>query len=149
MGTSKKSVDLKILIIGSGGFLGKWVKNILQNNQEHLIDEIPGKDFVDITKKDEFESFIKSSKPNVVINCAAFVGGIAYGYKYPSKILDLNSKMALNLYSVLNKNNVNLLINPISNCAYPKHLTTYKEDEFFSGPPHESVYDYAVAKDYL
>ena len=99
MGTSKKSVDLKILIIGSGGFLGKWVKNILQNNQEHLIDEIPGKDFVDITKEDEFESFIKSSKPNVVINCAAFVGGIAYGYKYPSKILDLNSKMALNLYS--------------------------------------------------
>ena len=97
MGTSKKSVDLKILIIGSGGFLGKWVKNILQNNQEHLIDEIPGKDFVDITKEDEFESFIESSKPNVVINCAAFVGGIAYGYKYPSKILDLNSKMALNL----------------------------------------------------
>ena len=59
---------------------------------------------------------------------------------------NLNSKMALNLYYVLNKNNVNLLINPISNCAYPEHLTTYKEEEFFSGPPHESVYNYAVAK---
>jgi len=146
LGISKKSVNLKILIIGSGGFLGGWVKNLLQNSNEHLIEEIPGKNFVDITKEDEFDSFIKSSKPDIVINCAAFVGGIAYGYKYPSKILNLNSKMALNLYSVLNKNNVNLLINPISNCAYPKHLTTYKEEDFFSGPPHESVYNYAVAK---
>ena len=126
MGISKKC-KLKILIIGSGGFLGGWVKNLLQNS-EHLIE----KSLVKIYRynKDKFDSFIKSSKPDVVINCAAFVGGIAYGYKYPSKILNLN-KMALNLYSILNKN-VSSIDKSISNCAYPEHLTTYKEESFLA-----------------
>ena len=54
--------------------------------------------------------------------------------------------MALNLYEISRKNDVGILINPISNCAYPGHLTTYVESQFFDGPPHESVYNYGIAK---
>ena len=50
-------------------------------------------------------------------------------------MLSENTKMALNLYQVSNENKVSILINPISNCAYPGHLDTYKEDHFFDGPP--------------
>ena len=38
--------------------------------------------------------------------------------------------MAINLYNASQKNKVEKLINPISNCAYPGNLTTYKEDYF-------------------
>ena len=55
-----------------------------------------------------------------------------------------NSKMALNLYQVSYENKVSILVNPISNCAYPGHLDTYKEDNFYDGPPHDSVYIFGI-----
>ena len=55
-------------------------------------------------------------------------------------------QMALNLYQVSNENKVSILINPISNCAF-RHLDTYKEDNFFDGPPHDSVYNYGMSKE--
>ena len=57
-----------------------------------------------------------------------------------------NSTMAINLYRASQKNKVKKLINPISNCAYPRNLTTYKEENFFDGPPDDSVYNYGIAK---
>ena len=54
--------------------------------------------------------------------------------------------MAINLYRASQKNKVKKLINPISNCAYPRNLTTYKEENFFDGPPDDSVYNYGIAK---
>ena len=44
------------------------------------------------------------------------------------------------------EHNVEKLINPISNCAYPGKLTTYKEEHFFEGPPDKSVYNYGISK---
>ena len=79
-------------------------------------------------------------KPKIIINCAAFVGGISYGYKYPARMLSENSSMAINLYNLSLEHNVEKLINPISNCAYLVELTTYKEEQFFEGPPDKSVY---------
>ena len=125
---------------------GKLGKKILLSQTNHEVIEINGKEVVDITKVGDLENFISKNKPEAIINCAAFVGGISYGYKYPAKLLYENLKMSLNLYEVSRKNDVGMLINPISNCAYPGHLTTYVEDQFFDGPPHESVYDYGTAK---
>ncbi|MAV05163.1 MAG: GDP-L-fucose synthetase [Flavobacteriaceae bacterium] len=135
---------MKVLIVGSGGFLGSHVKTILNN--EHDIFEITGKKQIDITKYDELDEYLSELRPGIVINCAAFVGGISYGYKYPARMLYENSTMAINLYRASQKNKVEKLINPISNCAYPGNLTTYKEDYFFDGPPDDSVYNYGIAK---
>ena len=62
------------------------------------------------------------------------------------KMLYLNSTMAINLYLASVNNSVRKLINPISNCAYPGKLSTYRENEFFTGPPDESVYNYGISK---
>ena len=40
----------------------------------------------DFTSKLEFD---------YIINCAAFVGGIAYGYKYPAEMLVVNSRIVI------------------------------------------------------
>ena len=137
---------MKVLVVGSKGFLGSWVKKMLLTDTNHETLEISGKESLDITKIEDLQNFVSKHKPEAIINCAAFVGGISYGYKYPARLLYENSKMALNLYEISRKNDVGILINPISNCAYPGHLTTYVESQFFDGPPHESVYNYGIAK---
>ena len=137
---------MKVLVVGSKGFLGSWVKKMLLADTNHETLEISGKESLDITKIEDLQNFVSKHKPEAIINCAAFVGGISYGYKYPARLLYENSKMALNLYEISRKNDVGILINPISNCAYPGHLTTYVESQFFDGPPHESVYNYGIAK---
>ena len=137
---------MKVLVVGSKGFLGSWVKKMLLTDTNHETLEIPGKESLDITKIEDLQNFVSKHKPDAIINCAAFVGGISYGYKYPARLLYENSKIALNLYEISRKNDVGILINPISNCAYPGHLTTYVESQFFDGPPHESVYNYGIAK---
>ena len=136
---------MKILIIGTNGFLGKHVKNkAIELDYEVL--EITGKQDIDITKYDNLKNFINDSKPEVIINCAAFVGGISYGFKYPAQMLNINALMALNLYNIIKETKVKKLINPISNCAYPGNLNLYKEEDFFKGPPDSSVYNYGIAK---
>ena len=137
---------MKVLVVGSKGFLGSWVKKMLLADANHETLEISGKESLDITKIEDLQNFVSKHKPEAIINCAAFVGGISYGYKYPARLLYENSKIALNLYEISRKNDVGILINPISNCAYPGHLTTYVESQFYDGPPHESVYNYGIAK---
>ena len=134
----------KILLVGSSGFLGKNVfEKINNDNNVHVIS---GKKDCDISKIDEFRSYIDNLDFEYVINCAAFVGGIAYGYKYPAEMLSINSKIANNIYEISKEKSVKMLINPIPNCVYPGHLDTYKEEDLWEGPPHESVFYYALAK---
>ena len=137
---------MRVLIVGSEGFLGGWVKKLLLEDNEHELIEIRGKSDLNIINIESLNKYFLKHKPQAVINCAAFVGGISYGYKFPAKMLYENSKMALNLYQVSNENKVTILVNPISNCAYPGHLDTYKEDNFYDGPPHDSVYNYGMSK---
>ena len=137
---------MKVLVIGSHGFLGKHVKTLLERQNNHVVLEITGKNHVDITQYDSLNEFLSESRPDILINCAAFVGGISYGYKYPAKMLYENSSMAINLYKASTKHKIKKLINPISNCAYPGNLSTYKEEYFFDGPPDESVYNYGISK---
>ena len=125
---------MKVLVVGSSGFLGGWVKKLLIEDNEHEIIEIYGKKDLDITNAKSLNEFFLKHKPQAVINCAAFVGGISYGYKFPAKMLSENSKMALNLYKVSNENKVSILVNPISNCAYPGHLDTYKDCLLYTSP---------------
>ena len=61
-------------------------------------------------------------------------------------MLAINSKISNNVYEVAKEKSVKMLVNPIPNCVYPGHLDTYKEESLWEGPPHESVFYYALAK---
>ena len=39
-----------------------------------------------------------------------------------------------------------MLVNPISNCAYPEDQTLYLEENFWQGKPHDSVFDMVSLK---
>ena len=66
---------MKILTIGTNGFLGSWVNKLLQSEHSNFeILEIPGKEECDLTEFSEISNYLKEKSPDVVINCAAFVG---------------------------------------------------------------------------
>ena len=134
-----------ILLIGSQGFLGSHVKNLLDQNHVNY-QEIKNKKDVDIRNLEELENFVTQNEFNSIINCSAFVGGIAFGYKYQADLLQINSIMAVNIYEIAKKYKIEKVINPISNCVYPGHLELYEEKNFWNGPPHESVFNYGLSK---
>jgi GDP-L-fucose synthase len=85
-------------------------------------------------------------KPTSVLNCAAYVGGIQFGYKHPAELFHNNLQMTLNLLEACRESGVRRLVNPISNCAYPGEASFFKESEFWNGPLHDSVMVYGFVR---
>ena len=135
----------KILVIGTNGFLGKHIKGLFEKEKESIF-EIQGKSQVDLTREEEIESYLSQNSIEKIINCSAFVGGISYGYKFPVEMLVTNTQMTINLYNAASRNGVQHIVNPISNCAYPGSLEVYKEENFWEGPPHSSVFYYGLSR---
>ena len=137
-----------LLILGANGFLGKNIVNKLIEKNEYKVYQLNGKNDLDLTKDNLLNNYLSENKIHYIINCAAFVGGIAYGYDFPAELLMKNTTMASNIYKSAHENGVELLVNPISNCAYPKNQNLYEEEYFWDGAPHESVFEYGLSKKY-
>tara|TARA_A100001388_G_scaffold233939_1_gene187073 strand:- start:247 stop:1176 length:930 start_codon:yes stop_codon:yes gene_type:complete len=138
-----------LLILGSNGFLGKNVFELVKHDKRFNIFDLKGKEDLDLTKDDLLDNYLKNKNIDYIINCAAFVGGIAYGYDYPAELIRKNTIMASNIYHSSYLNDIKLLINPISNCAYPEDQNLYLEENFWQGKPHDSVFEYGFSKKML
>jgi GDP-L-fucose synthase len=136
---------MSILVTGATGFLGKRVCKKLQ---ERELSYIPTSKSLglDLRNTEKTLSFFKEHKPKYILNCAAYVGGIQFGYKHFADIFENNLLMTVNLLKASRIHKVTRLVNPISNCAYPAEATLFKEDEFWNGPLHESVMVYGFVR---
>jgi GDP-L-fucose synthase len=134
-----------ILVTGCSGFLGKRVCRLLDLSGQPFVG-ISRATGPDLCNRDETLNFFAKNKPKTVLNCAAFVGGIQFGYKHPAELFNKNLHMALNLLEASNEARVRRIVNPISNCAYPGASSLFKEEEFWDGPLHESVMVYGFAR---
>ncbi len=134
-----------ILVTGATGFVGKRVCKLLeQQNKIFLRTSLSlGLDLRD--QKSTFD-FFEKNKIESVINCAAFVGGIQFGFKHPVELFQNNLLMSINLLAAAQKYKIKRIINPISNCAYPAQATLFKEEEFWNGPLHDSVLVYGFVR---
>ncbi len=134
-----------ILVLGATGFVGNHVCQLLEDR---------GLDFVGVSKstgvnlEDEAETLqaFQQHKPAKVINCASYVGGIAFVRKQPVAVFEKNMRMALNILKASDAVGVKRLVNPISNCAYPAQANLFREEEFWDGPLHETVLVYGFAR---
>lgn len=134
-----------ILVTGCTGFLGKRVCRQLEANGIPYLGT-SRQTGLDLRDRQATLTFFADKKPTKVLNCAAFVGGIQFGYKYPAELFHNNLQMTLNLLEAAQTNKVQRIVNPISNCAYPGAATFFKEDEFWDGPLHESVMVYGFVR---
>ena len=134
-----------ILITGATGFLGKRVCKLL--DQQGLPYTKTSLSLgTDLRDKEQTFTLFKSIKPDFVLNCASFVGGIQFGAKHPVELFQNNLQMTLNLLAAAKEFNVKRMVNPISNCAYPGKATLFKEEEFWDGPLHDSVLVYGFVR---
>lgn len=134
-----------ILVTGATGFVGARVCRKLTDRKIPFTKTslTMGCDLRDPVAA---EKLFETVRPEKVINCAAFVGGIQFGYKYPVELFKNNLLMTIQLLECCHKYKVKRLVNPISNCAYPAKATLFKESEFWDGPLHESVMVYGFAR---
>ena len=134
-----------ILLTGATGFLGKRVSRQLQ--AKGLPFTATSKSLgVDLRNSSELSDLMADTKPDYILNCAAFVGGIQFGHQHPVELFQNNLQMTLNLLEAAQQFGVARVVNPISNCAYPGDATLFKEDQFWDGPLHESVMVYGFVR---
>lgn len=134
-----------ILVTGATGFLGKRVcKRLDAMGLTYRRTSLSlGLDLRDLKAVLEFFS---ETKPSQIINCAAYFGGIQFGYKYPAEIFTFNLQMTINLMEACRIFNVGRFVNPVSNCSYPGEASVFREAEYWNGPLHESVLVFGFAR---
>jgi GDP-L-fucose synthase len=131
---------MKILILGGQGFLGKNLVNAFQKTQ-HQIFAMSRRNGLNLLDYQSTQSCLQDIRPNVIYNCAAHTGGLPYVTQFPADIFAENLQMSLNLYRAVQLVCPSaLIINPLSNCAYPGDRELYCESEWLQGEVHPSVY---------
>ena len=134
-----------ILVTGASGFLGKRVCRLLcELGKEYMPTSLSLG--LDLRNRKATLDYFNKNKPHYVLNCAAYVGGIQFGYKHPAELFSNNLQITLNLLEASKASGVNRIVNPISNCSYPGNVSLFKEDEYWNGPLHESVMVYGFVR---
>ena len=102
---------------------------------------------VDLRNRDAVFSFLRETKPDVVIDAAARVGGIHANSTYPAEFLSDNLQMQVNLMDAANDIEVDRLLFLGSSCIYPKYAEQpIKESSLLTGELEPTNDAYAIAK---
>jgi GDP-L-fucose synthase len=134
-----------ILVTGATGFLGKRVCRALDNRGVGYTRTSLSLG-TDLRSRDATMSLFDQVRPTDVLNCAAYVGGIQFGYKHPAELFSNNLLMSVHLLEGCHRYAIRRMVNPISNCAYPANATLFRESQFWDGPLHESVMVYGFVR---
>jgi GDP-L-fucose synthase len=130
--------------LGHTGFLGSQILKRLQTENQKVFGVSKSSGF-DMRNSKVISEILEIYNPEVIVNCAANVGGIAYGLKNRVSIFQDNAQINLNVLELAHQAKARL-INPISNCSYPGRLNRYSEDKYWDGPVDSSVSSYGNAK---
>ena len=136
----------KIFIAGHNGMVGSAIvralesygySNILTKNRSDL----------DLLSQRQVEEFIYYEKPDVVIDCAAKVGGIHSNNTYRADFIYSNLQIQNNLIHYSHKHEVKKLLFLGSSCIYPKFTDQPIKEEYLLRSPLEATNEpYALAK---
>jgi len=90
---------------------------------------------------------LKDTDPDIVLCCAGKVGGVRFNRLHGKELLEINSRISLNIFSAAEKLGIKSLINFGSSCMYPKSIEyNLRPSDLMSGPLEESSAPYALAK---
>lgn len=136
----------KIFITGHKGLVGSSIYSLLKKRgYKNLI--IASRNEVNLLDKKKVEKFFKKKKIEIVINCAAKVGGILANSNNPVDFFYENVQMQNNLLIVAEKHKVKRFIYLGSSCIYPKDTKTpIKESQLLTGKLEKTNEAYALAK---
>jgi len=136
----------KWLIAGSSGMVGRGIVRIAQSQGISDIVEVTSKT-CDLRNLQKTRELLLDTKPDVVIDAAAKVGGILANSMEPVDFMINNLQIQTNLFSASHEANVRKVVFLSSSCVYPKLASQpIKESSLLTGSLEETNSAYAVAK---
>ena len=139
--------NLKVLVFGSNGLVGNSVSRILNDSSKVGELYLSQRSDTDLEEKIQIEKKISEVKPDIIINCAAKVGGIYANNTYRTDFLIKNLKINLNLIESIKDIKDLKLINLGSSCIYPLNAPDpIKESSFLDGKLEPTNSPYALGK---
>ena len=136
----------KIFVAGHNGMVGSAVVrslklsgygNILTQERSNL----------DLTSQEQVREYILDQKPDIVINCAAKVGGIHSNNVYRADFIYSNLQIQNNLIHFSHIHGVKKLLFLGSSCIYPKFTDQPIKEEYLLRSPLEPTNEpYAISK---
>jgi GDP-L-fucose synthase len=136
----------RVFVAGHRGLVGSAVwRHLSEQGFTNLIG-VSSRE-LDLRNRDAVFDFFDSTRPEVVVDAAARVGGIHANNTYPAEFLSDNLLMQVNLMDAANHNDVDRLIFLGSSCIYPKFADQpIREDSLLTGALEETNDAYAIAK---
>lgn len=136
----------KWLIAGSSGMVGRGIVRIAKSQGITDIVEVNSKT-CDLRNLQKTRELLLDTKPDVVIDAAAKVGGILANSTEPVDFMINNLQIQTNLFSASHEANVRKVVFLSSSCVYPKLAEQpIKESSLLTGSLEETNSAYAVAK---
>ena len=136
----------KWLIAGSSGMVGRGIVRIAKSQGINDIVEVTSK-ICDLRNPQKTRELLLDTKPDVVIDAAAKVGGILANSTEPVDFMINNLQIQTNLFSASHEANVKKVVFLSSSCVYPKLASQpIKESSLLTGSLEETNSAYAVAK---
>ncbi len=137
---------VRVVVTGGGGFLGRHVVALLR--ERGCEPAVPRtSDGWDFRSLDSVQQYFEQTRPEIVFNCAARQGGLEYQRLYPADIFYDNMMMGVNTLHAAQRAGVVKYVNVVAGCSYPGYLQgTMSEDDYWSGPLHDSVVNYGFTK---
>lgn len=137
----------KIVVPGGNGFFGSHIVNLLKQIPCKIF--IPKtRDGIDFRRRENCLSYLESTKPDIVINCAANQGGIGYHSGKQADLFMDNMLMGIFLMQASQQVSVNKFVNIVAGCSYPGYVENEEmnEDEYWNGKLHESIFSFGFPR---
>ena len=136
----------KWLVAGASGMVGRAIVRIARNQGIPEIVEVTSKT-CDLTDPNNTHQLLMDTKPDVVIDAAAKVGGILANSSEPVEFMIDNLQIQTNLFSASHEADVKRVVFLSSSCVYPKYANQpIKESSLLTGSLEETNSAYAIAK---
>lgn len=135
-----------IYIAGHNGMVGSAIWRTLTAKGYTNLIGVSSKE-LDLRKQKAVRDFIRKTKPDVIIDAAAKVGGILANNNFPYQFLMENMQIQNNLIDAAHRLGVDKFIFLGSSCIYPKLAPQpLKEEYLLTGPLEATNEWYALAK---
>jgi GDP-L-fucose synthase len=136
---------MTIVVAGHSGLVGSGIFDLLQNQGANVVGV--NSKVVNLLNRDATFQFIADTKPDLIIDAAAIVGGIGSNNSYPVDFLSKNLQIQNNLMDAAHAANVERFVFLGSSCIYPRECQQpIKEEYLLTGPLETTNSAYAVAK---
>jgi GDP-L-fucose synthase len=136
---------MTIVVAGHTGLVGSAIYKLLKSRGENVIGV--NSTVVNLLERKRTFEFIQDTKPQLVIDSAAIVGGIGANNSFPVDFLSKNLQIQNNLMDASHEADVERFVFLGSSCIYPRDCAQpIKEEYLMTGPLERTNSAYAVAK---